>query len=205
MSAVMQIWDYSMILLLFLIQEPESNTDVEWSSFESLTLVFSDITKTDKNVVSKLNNAHAALHIFRFLDILVNKGNNPKNICQTLLVLGQLCADHPERECQFYSQENILTLLKLYHKMKIVFTDCDNDISKHNGVWLYNTTMFYLATMLCNIAIYFPMKMISLRYDPSYFQSKTIDFDLKNTHLNESTKSKIEINQNILDLTTNLN
>jgi len=206
MSAEMQIWDYCMILILFLIQGPESNTDVEWSSFESLTLVLSDITKTNKNVVSKLNDAHIALHLFSFLDVLVNQGNNAKNICQTVLVLGQLCADHSERECLFYSKKNILILLKLYYKMKIIFTDCDNDLSTHNGVWLYNTTMFCLATMLCNIATHFPIKMLSLQYDPSYFKFNTMNLDSTNTQLNKSTKSKIEtLNQKFSDLKTKLN
>jgi len=200
-SAEMQIWDYSMILLLFLIHEPESNTDVEWSSFESLTLVLSDTTGTNKSVVSKLNNVHVSIYLFEILDKLVQQGNDPKNISQTILVLGQLCADHPERVSQFYSQENTETLLKLYIKMRFVFTDCDNDLTTHNGAWLYNTTMFYLATILSEIAIHCPMKILSLRCYQSYFQSTMIDLGSNNTNLNKSTKTKIEIlNQTIINL-----
>jgi len=136
-----------MILLLFLIQTTDATTDVAWSSFTSLKLTLMDARRKNHEIVSKLTGAGAIAYLIRALQTLVNEGSDPKNICQTMLVLGQLFFGTSAHKCEIDTVAYVSTLLKLYTNFDNIYRDCNNEIPRFNGEWLYNTTIYYLVVI----------------------------------------------------------
>jgi len=168
-----EIWSYQMILLLFLIQTTDATTDVAWSSFTSLKLTLIDARMKNQDVISKLTEAGAVAYLVRALQTLVNEGSDPKNICQTILVLGQLSFGNSAKECEIDTAAYVSTLLKLYNNFDKIFTDCDNEIPRFNGAWLYNTTIYYLVVILQDIITTHPSAMFWVQKDMHKFTGDT--------------------------------
>ena len=157
------IWNYQMILLMFLIQTTETTTDVTWSSSTSLKSTLTDSASKNQDVLSKLAGVGAVAYLIRALQTLVNEGSDPKNICQTMLVLGQLffgnSADQSEVDLELYA----CTLFRLYLIFDTIFKDCDNEIPRFNGEWLYDTTSYYLVVILHDIIATQPCAAVWLK------------------------------------------
>ena len=168
-----EIWSYQMILLLFLIQTTDATTDVAWSSFTSLKHTLIDAHMKNQHVVSKLIGAGAIQYLVRALQTLVNEGSDPQNICQTMLVLGQLFFGRRADECKVDQAAYAATLLKLYQNFDTIFRDCDNEIPRFNGEWLYNTTIYYLAVILDDIITTHPSALLGLENDIQKFAADT--------------------------------
>jgi len=158
-----EIWNYQMILLLFLIQTTDATTDVTWSSYASLKSTLTDPARKNQDVLSKLAGVGAVAYLIRALQTLVNEGSDPKNICQTMLVLGQLffgsSVDQRELDVEAYA----CTLFKLYLDFDSIFKDCDNEIPRFNGEWLYDTTSYYLVVILHDIIATQPSAVVWLK------------------------------------------
>jgi len=184
-----EIWSYQMILLLFLIQTTDATTDVEWSSFTSLKLTLIDARRKNQHVVSKLTETGAIAYLIRALQTLVNEGTDPKNICQTILVLGQLFLSDSANKCEIDTAAYVATLLKLYNHFGEIFTDCDNEIPRFNGAWLYNTTIYYLVVILQHIITSHPSAMFLIQNDIHKFT--TDSSILKARILNDSSRLRI--------------
>jgi len=189
MMVAREIWSYQMILLLFLIQTTDATTDVEWSSFTSLKLTLIDARRKNQHVVSKLTETGAIAYLIRALQTLVNEGTDPKNICQTILVLGQLFLSDSANKCEIDTAAYVATLLKLYNHFGEIFTDCDNEIPRFNGAWLYNTTIYYLVVILQHIITSHPSAMFLIQNDIHKFT--TDSSILKARILNDSSRLRI--------------
>jgi hypothetical protein len=186
---IKEIWDYQMILLLFLLRTTLATTDVEWSSFTSLKLTLVDARRKNQHVVLKLIQAGAIPYLIRALQTLVNEASDPKNICQTMLVLGQLFFGNSANECEMNIAAYVSTLLKLYNNFDKIFRDCDNEIPRFNGVWLYNTTIYYLVVILQEIITKHPSAMSWLDKDIHKF---TVDSSvLKSRILHDSSRMQV--------------
>ena len=184
-----EIWSYQMILLLFLIQNTDATTDVTWSSFTSLKQTLIDSRRKNQGVISKLKEAGAIAYLIRALQTLVNEGSDPKNICQTILVLGQLFFGDSAKECQIDTAAYVATLLKLYNNFDDIFRDCDNEIPRFNGAWLYNITIYYLVVILQDIITSHPSAMFWIQKDLHAFT--TDSSILKARILNDSSRIQI--------------
>ena len=178
-----------MILLLFLIQTTDATTDVAWSSFTWLKLTLIDARRKNQDVVSKLTETGAIAYLIGALQTLVNEGSDPKNICQTILVLGQLFLSDSAKKCEIDTAAYVATLLKLYNNFDDIFRDCDNEIPRFNGAWLYNTTIYYLVVILQDIITTHPSAMFWIQKD--IYKFTTDSSILKARILNDSSRIRI--------------